>query len=54
MIVLELVGKFTKKEIVNICPSTSEKSVESSLKKLIDEEYIEKHGAGRNTFYARK
>ncbi len=47
------IGKFTKKEISNICPSISEKSVEASLKKLIDENYIELHGAGKNSFYAR-
>lgn len=47
------IGKFTKKEIVNICPSISEKSVESGLKRLADECYIEKHGSGRGTFYAK-
>ena len=47
------VGKFTKQEIVNICPSISEKSVEANLKKLLDEGYIEKYGAGRSTFYAK-
>jgi predicted HTH transcriptional regulator len=47
------VGKFTKKEIANICPSISEKSVEAALRKLIDERYIERHGAGKNSFYAK-
>lgn len=47
------IGKFTKKEIVMICPSISEKSVESSMKKLLDEGFIEKHGTGRNTFYSK-
>ena len=45
------IGKFTKREIVNICPSISEKSVELAIKKLQDEGYVEKHGSGRNTFY---
>ena len=47
------VGKFTKKEIANICPSISEKSVEAALRKLIDEQYIELHGTGKNSFYAK-
>lgn len=47
------IGKFTKREIVNICPSVSEKSVEAMLKKLLDDGYIEKHGVGRSTFYAK-
>ena len=48
------IGKFTKREIVNICPSISEKSVEASLKKLLDEGYIVKHGSGKSTFYSKK
>lgn len=46
-------GKFTKKELVNICPSISEKAVEAALKKLVDEGYVMKHGSGKNTFYSR-
>lgn len=46
-------GKFTKKEITNICPNISEKSVEASLKKLVDEGYVDKHGSGRGTFYSK-
>lgn len=47
------IGKFTKREIANMCPSISEKSVELALKKLQDEGYVEKHGSGRNTCYAK-
>ena len=47
------IGKFTKREIVNICPSISEKSVELGLKRLLSDGYIEKHGSGRNTFYSK-
>lgn len=47
------VGKFTKKEIVNICPSISEKTVEAAIRKLVDEHYIERHGSGKCTFYAK-
>ncbi len=48
------IGKFSKREIVNICPSISEKSVEAALKKLSDEGYIVKHGSGKGTFYSKK
>ncbi len=47
------IGKFTKREIDNICPSISEKSVEAALKRLLDESYIIKHGSGKNTFYSK-
>ena len=47
------IGKFTKREIVNICPSISDKSVEAALKRLSDEGYIIKHKAGKNTFYTK-
>ena len=48
------IGKFTKRDIVNICPSISEKSVEAVLKKLQDEGHIVMHGSGRNTFYSKQ
>ena len=47
------IGKFTKKDIANICSSISEKSVEAAIKKLSDEGYLKKYGSGRGTFYAR-
>lgn len=47
------IGKFTKKDIANICSSISEKSVEAAMKKLSDEGYLKKYGSGRGTFYAR-
>lgn len=47
------IGKFTKREIVNICPSISEKTVEAAIRKLVQENYIERLGTGKNTFYAK-
>ena len=47
------IGKFTKTDIVSLCPSISASSVESSLKKLTRDGIISKHGAGRTTFYTR-
>lgn len=49
-----LIGKFTKTQVAELCPSLSVKSIESSLKKLADENVIEKHGSGKNTFYTLK
>lgn len=50
----EKIGKFTKNEIMELVPSISKASVESSLKKLTEEKMIEKHGSGKSTFYTRK
>lgn len=46
-------GKFTKKDILDLCPSLSASTVERHLKKLTAEGYIAKYGAGKNTFYAK-
>jgi Fic family protein len=48
------IGKFTKTDIVSMCPSLSSSSIESSLKKLCDEDKLEKHGASKSTYYTRK
>ena len=47
------IGKFTKKEILELCPGLSASTVERHLKKLTVEGYISKHGTGRSTFYAK-
>ena len=47
------IGKFTKMDIVAMCPSLSNSSVESSLKKLVKEGFIEKKGASRATYYVK-
>lgn len=52
--VAQRIGKFTKTEILELCPSISASSVESSLRKLVALGKLEKHGAGKNTFYTRK
>lgn len=48
-----VIGKFTKSQMVELCPSLSVKSIESSLKRLTDEGTIKKCGTGKNTFYIR-
>ena len=47
------IGKFTKADIVALCPSISTSSVESSLKMMARSGDITKHGDGRGTFYTR-
>ncbi|MFA7370911.1 MAG: Fic family protein [Sphaerochaetaceae bacterium] len=53
MAVSETLGIFTKREILEQCPSVGSSSVEAALKKLTEEEYILRHGAGRSTTYVR-
>ena len=48
-----IIGKFTKSQIAELCPSLSVKSIEGALKKLASEEKIKKCGTGKNTFYIR-
>ena len=47
------VGKFTKSEMMELCPAISRASVENSLKKLVDAGELMRHGTGRTTFYTR-
>ena len=47
-------GKFTKSDIMELCPEIGSSSVESSLKELCEEGMIEKRGGGRSTYYIRK
>ncbi len=48
------VGKFTKKEVLIACPRLGSSSVESALKKLVEEGFIRRIGQGRSTVYVRK
>lgn len=47
------IGKFTKRDILELCPSISPSTVERNLRKLTAEGYISKYGAGKNTFYVK-
>ncbi len=47
------IGKFTKRDILELCPSISASTVERHLRKLTAEGYISKYGAGKNTFYVK-
>lgn len=48
------IGKFTKADIVSLCPTISETTIERCLRKLLDQGLIEKHGERKLTFYTRK
>ena len=47
-------GKFTKSDIQEECPSLAIKTIEKAIKELCDSGKIEKKGSGRATFYVRK
>ncbi len=46
-------GKFTKQDIRNVCPSLSLSSVEGSLRRLVALGEIKREGRGKNTHYYR-
>ncbi len=49
----EKIGKFSKQDVLIGCPSIGSSSVESALKKLVDEGVLTRIGAGRKTMYVR-
>ncbi len=48
------VGKFYKRDLIELCPNLSEVTIERCLKSLLDQNKIEKHGDRKQTFYTRK
>ena len=47
------IGKFTKSDVMELCPTISKSSVENGIKKLLKKEKIIKLGSGRSTYYVR-
>ncbi|MDO4556131.1 MAG: Fic family protein [Lachnospiraceae bacterium] len=47
------IGTFTKQDALIACPSLGSSSVESALKKLVNDKIITRIGAGRKTHYVR-
>lgn len=47
------IGKFTKREIVELCPNKSASTVERNLRDMVNRGELEKQGAGKNTVYIR-
>lgn len=50
---LTKVGMFAKADALEACPSLGSSSVESALKRLVDDGTLKRIGAGRKTRYAR-
>ena len=50
---LNKIGKFTKQDIRELCPSLSISSIEGSLRKMISSGEIKREGSGKSTFYNR-
>ena len=48
------IGKFTKADIITLCPTLSETTIERCLKQLLDKGVIQKHGDRKSTSYTRK
>lgn len=48
-----IIGKFTKSEIMELCPGLSRSAVEKSLRELVEKNVIVKRGVGRGTYYLR-
>jgi Fic family protein len=48
-----MIGKITKREILEACPDISKVTVERTLTALVKEGYIVKIGAGRSTAYGK-
>lgn len=49
----EKIGKFTSSDVLSNCPSISRASVFNSLKKLAENGYIDKYGAGKQAYYVK-
>lgn len=49
----EKIGRFTKQDIRELCPSLSISSIEGALRKLVASGELKRDGAGKNTCYYR-
>lgn len=45
------IGKFTKQDIHELCPSLSISSIEGALRKLVNSGELKREGSGKSTFY---
>ncbi len=50
---MQKIGRFTKQDIREICPSLSVSSIEGALRKMVSEGEIKREGSGKNTRYFR-
>ncbi len=47
------IGRFTKQDIRELCPSLSISTIEGALRKMVESEEIKREGNGKNTCYYR-
>ena len=47
------IGRFTKQDIRELCPSLSISSIEGSLRKMVSSGELKREGSGKSTFYYR-
>lgn len=47
------IGKFTKSDIMELCPGIGRASAENALTALVKEKTIIREGSGRSTYYYR-
>ena len=50
---MEKIGRFTKQDIRELCPSLSTSSIEGALRKLVASGELKREGSGKNTCYYR-
>lgn len=50
---LNKIGKFTKQDIRELCPSLSISSIEGSLRKMVADGELRRKGTGKSTYYVR-
>jgi hypothetical protein len=53
MATVNKIGRFTKQDIRELCPSLSISSIEGALRTLVDNGELIREGAGKNTCYYR-
>ena len=47
------IGRFTKQDIRELCPSLSISSIEGSLRTMVKSGELRREGSGRSTYYVR-
>ena len=50
---LQKIGRFTKQDIRELCPSLSVSSIEGALRKMVAEDEIKREGSGKAACYYR-
>ena len=53
MMFTQKIGRISKRDIMEFCPDISQATVEKTLKQLLDENFIQKVGSGKNTAYIK-